>query len=96
MSKEYTQRYWTNRAVKGVEDEAKDAGILPKDARLVFGPGSPMNGVSPTVTAYDPEGRMITQPRFIPEFGFKDTAKTVEKAMNAIERTLRAVNDLTR
>jgi hypothetical protein len=96
MSKEYTQRYWTERAVKGVEDEAKDAGILPKDARLVFGPGSPMNGVTPTVTAYDTEGRIVTQPRFLPEFSHKDTAKTVEKAMNAIERTLRAVNDLTR
>lgn len=96
MAKEYTQRYWTDRAVKGLEDEAKKAGILPADARLVFGPGSPMNGISPSVTAYGPEGRIVTQPYYLPEFSHKHTAKDVEKLITAQEKVLRAVNDLKR
>lgn len=96
MAKEYSQRYWTDKAVKGLEDEAKEAGILPADARLVFGPGSPMNGISPSVTAYDADGRIVTQPYYLPEFGHKTTAKDVEKLINAQAKALRAVNELKR
>lgn len=95
MAKDRTQREWTEYSVKALEEQAKLAGILPMTARLYFSPGSTINGVSPVVTAYDLENnRLNPQPRFIPEFKIKDTAKTVERACDIVERALRAVNEL--
>lgn len=98
MAKDRTQREWTEYSVRSLENEAKIAGILPMDARLYFSPGSTTNGISPTVVAYSTAGennnRLNPQPRFIPEFKIKDTAKTVERACDMIERALRAVNEL--
>jgi hypothetical protein len=95
MAKDRTQREWTEYSVKALEVQAKEAGLLPEDARLYFQPGSPTNGVSPDVVAYGPDNhRLNPQPYFIPSsFTIRDTAKKVERACDIAERVLRAVNE---
>lgn len=95
MAKDRTQREWTDYAVKALESEAKQAGLLNEDTELKFSPGSPMNGISPEVVAYRGSGnRYEIQPSWLKTFTLKDTAKTVERLIDAQTKVIWAVNQI--
>lgn len=59
--------------VNQLDVEAKQAGILPLDHKLVYNGGSTSNGISATVMVQGPEGNYVHgYDRFIPEFTYKD------------------------
>lgn len=87
-----TQRQWTEFSVKDLQNKAQGAGLLGADERLVFEPGSKTNGISPTITAYNHEGRVRTQPYWLPVLTANDTAKTVERIVDQQCRILFAIN----
>ena len=92
MAKKLTQRDWTEYSVKDLQVKAQEAGLLGADERLVFEPGSTVNGISPTITAYNHEGRVRTQPYWLPRLTIKDTAKTVERLADEQARVLYSIN----
>jgi hypothetical protein len=60
--------------VATLEMEAKVAGILPDDHKLVYNAGSTTNGISATVMVQGPDGNYVHgYDRFIPEFTYKTT-----------------------
>ena len=87
-----TQREWTEFSIKQLQVSAQQAGLLGADERLVFVPGSRTNGISPEIVAYNHEGRVRTQPYWLPRFYIKDTAKTVERLVDEQNRVLYSVN----
>jgi hypothetical protein len=64
--------------------EAKQAGILPMDHKLVYSGGNQSNGISATVMVKAENGA-YTYPefRFIPEFNWKTTRKEQYKLIEA-------------
>lgn len=94
MAERRTQRDWTDFAVKALEAEAKMAGLLGYEERLVFQPGSVTNGISPEITAYNTTGRVPLQPYWLPRLTYKDTAKIVERLADTQCSVLRSVNQL--
>lgn len=87
-----TQRQWTEHSVKDLQVKAQEAGLLGADERLIFEPGSTVNGVSPSITAYNHEGRVRTQPYWLPTLTTKDTAKTVERIVDQQCKILYSIN----
>lgn len=92
MAQRITQREWTEYSVKDLQVRAQEAGLLGADERLVFEPGSKVNGISPTITAYNHEGRVRTQPYWLPILTANDTAKTVERIVDQQCRILYSIN----
>jgi len=61
--------------VATLEMEARVAGILPDDHKLVYSAGSISNGISATVMVQGPDGNYVHgYDRFIPEFTYKMTS----------------------
>lgn len=92
MAQKLTQRQWTEFSVKDLQQKAQEAGLLGADERLVFEPGSTINGVSPSITAYNHEGRVRTQPYWLPTLTIKDTAKSVERIVDQQCKVLYSIN----
>lgn len=67
-----------------LEVEAKQAGILPLDHKLVYNNGNQSNGISATVMVKAENG-VYTYPeyRFIPEFSYKTTRKQQYQLLEA-------------
>jgi hypothetical protein len=84
-----------NAATYWLEREAKRLELLPKDAHLVFSPGSVTQGHSPEVTAFYKEpasnGRQTVRVHFLPAFTCKTTLKAAWELLNATARGLAAV-----
>jgi hypothetical protein len=60
--------------VSQLDIEAKQAGLLPLDHKLVYNAGSTSNGISATVMVQGPDGNYVHgYDRFIPEFNYKLT-----------------------
>lgn len=67
--------------------EAKQAGLLPTDHKLVYNSGNISNGITATVMVQGPDGNYVHgYDRFIPEFtyktGRKDQYRLLEAALN--------------
>ena len=67
--------------------EAKEAGLLPYDHKLVYNLGNISNGISATVMVKGPDGNYVHgYDRFIPEFfyktGMKDQYRLLGAALN--------------
>jgi hypothetical protein len=83
-------RYTKNEVrsiVATLEMEARVAGILPDDHRLVYNAGSPSNGITATVMVQGPDGNYVHgYDRFIPEFNYKmassEQFRLIESAVN--------------
>lgn len=64
--------------VSQLDIEAKQAGILPMDHKLVYNAGNTSQGISATVMVQGPNGNYVHGfDRFIPEFTYK-TGPTVQ------------------
>lgn len=90
MSTRYTKTD-VRKMVEALENIAKQAGVLPVDAKLVYSPGNASNGISAHIEAVmiqDNGHRNAVSVRFIPEFTYKSTlreqSKMVEAAFNAL------------
>ena len=92
MGKYRSQRDWTELSIKVLQERAQEAGILGANERLVFEPGSAVNGVSPKITAFNDHGRLQHQPYWIPSFNPKETAKIVERVVDGQAKLLYAMN----
>ncbi len=70
--------------VATLEMEARVAGILPDDHRLVYNAGSTSNGISATVMVTGPDGNYVHgYDRFIPEFNYKITSSEQYRLLEA-------------
>lgn len=70
--------------VSQLDVEAKQAGILPADHKLVYNGGNITNGISATVMVQGPEGNYVHgYDRFIPEFNYKLTRKDQYRLLEA-------------
>ena len=64
--------------VSQLDIEAKQAGMLPMDHKLVYNAGNTSQGISATVMVQGPDGNYVHGfDRFIPEFTYK-TGPTVQ------------------
>jgi hypothetical protein len=71
-------------AVASLEMEARVAGILPDDHKLVYNAGNTSNGISATVMVQGPDGNYVHgYDRFIPEFTYKTTSTMQHRLLTA-------------
>jgi hypothetical protein len=64
--------------------EAKQAGLLPLDHKLVYNGGNQSNGISATVMVKGPDGNYVHGfDRFIPEFSYRTTRKQQYQLLEA-------------
>lgn len=84
---------YTKAEVAGIvaqlDVEAKMAGLLPMDHRLVYSGGSTTNGISATVMVQGPENRYVHGfDRIIPQFNYKmgptEQFRLLEAALNVL------------
>lgn len=67
-----------------LEMEARVAGLLPDDHKLVYNAGSTSNGISATVMVQGPDGNYVHgYDRFIPEFNYKLTSTDQHRLLTA-------------
>ncbi len=70
--------------VATLEMEARVAGLLPDDHKLVYNAGSTANGISATVMVQGPDGNYVHgYDRFIPEFTYKTTSSMQHHLLTA-------------
>lgn len=70
--------------VANLEMEARVAGILPDDHRLIYNAGNTANGISATVMVQGPDGNYVHgYDRFIPEFTYKTTSTMQYRLLTA-------------
>jgi len=70
--------------VSQLDIEAKQAGLLPHDHKLVYNAGSTSNGISATVMVQGPDGNYVHgYDRFIPEFNYKLTTTDQYRLLSA-------------
>lgn len=70
--------------VATLEMEARVAGLLPDDHKLVYNAGSTSNGISATVMVQGPDGNYVHgYDRFIPEFTYKTTSAMQHRLLTA-------------
>jgi hypothetical protein len=78
--------------VSQLDIEAKQAGLLPFDHKLVYNAGSPSNGITATVMVQGPDGQYVHgYDRFIPEFTYKTTATMQHRLLTAAINPLYAL-----
>jgi hypothetical protein len=78
--------------VAQLDIEAKQAGLLPMDHKLVYNAGSTSNGISATVMVQGPNGNYVHgYDRFIPEFTYKTTTTMQHRLLTAAINVLYAL-----
>lgn len=71
MSTTYTKAE-VRSAVTELEFEAKAAGLLPEDHKLIYNAGNTSYNITATVLVQGPDSYVHGYDRFIPEFSYKD------------------------
>jgi hypothetical protein len=74
--------------------EARALGMITETQTIEFQGGSAVNGVSPYLYVQDntdEAGRRSTAYSFLPQFTYKDTARTIYRTLEAVHNTLLAV-----
>lgn len=94
MSKPEGSKFWINVHLNNLAGQAMSLGLMSADTdRLIYEPGSRVNGVAPGVWIVRDDGsRHRVSPDFLPRFTTKTTAKDVELALESAYRALFAVN----
>lgn len=90
MSTRYTKTD-VRKMVASLESIAKQTGVMPDHARLVYSPGNASNGIPASIECYaenDNGHRNTVSVQFVPQFTYKSTlreqSKMVEAAFNAL------------
>lgn len=93
MTARYTKNDVRNMA-KNVEIVAQQLGLIDENTKIIYGAGSPTNGISATVEAVHVQEnghRNAVHVDFLPEFTYRQTAKDQYTVLDATYRALFAM-----
>lgn len=79
---------------ENVQIEARALGLIDENTKIVYGAGSPTNGISATVEAVHVQEnghRNAVRVDFLPEFTYRQTAKDQYTVLDATYRALYAM-----